>query len=128
MANTTINLRVDKTKIISGICKGVSKAIKNTIKYVAFNSNELHVFWEVDNKSILKTLNDQPRKDSSLSEITQKESVFHSMWLRDNDQSPVSRHPSNGQRLFNIIDVPEDLHITNAKVEWRLTRKYCQNF
>ena len=130
MANTTLSLRVDNTKIISGISKGVNKALENPIKYVAFNSNELHVFWEEDKNTILKTSNSDTNQDGKLPKIHQKKSIFHAMWLRDNDQSPVSRHPSNGhypfavgQRNFNILDVPEDLYITNAKVVFNVKDK-----
>ena len=69
MANTTLSIRVDNTKIISGISKGESKAIKNTIRYVAFNSNELHVFWEEDKERILKTPNSDTTQDGKLPEI-----------------------------------------------------------
>ena len=42
-------------------------------------------------------------------------SVYHTMWLRDNDQSETSKH-ANGQRLFNITDIPKDISIKQAQV------------
>lgn len=38
------------------------------------------------------------------------------IWLRDNCQGPEARHPANGQRLFTILDVPEDVRIAEAEL------------
>jgi gamma-butyrobetaine dioxygenase len=40
---------------------------------------------------------------------------FHAVWLRDNCQDERSRHPGNGQRLFDILDLPADLRLTRAE-------------
>ena len=39
---------------------------------------------------------------------------FHAVWLRDNCQDPQSRHPGNGQRLFDILDLPADIRIAGT--------------
>lgn len=38
------------------------------------------------------------------------------MWLRDNAPDPVSRDPTSGQRLFNIVDLPADTRVTEVTV------------
>ncbi len=40
-----------------------------------------------------------------------KTSRLDALWLRDHCQMPASRDPVNGQRLINVIDIPEDLSI-----------------
>src|SRR3954447_11626477 len=40
---------------------------------------------------------------------------FHAAWLRDNCQDPRCRHPGNGQRLFDILDLPADLRLARAE-------------
>jgi len=42
-------------------------------------------------------------------------SRFHAVWLRDNGGE--SRHPVNGQRLFDVADLPEAVAITAAEVD-----------
>ena len=37
--------------------------------------------------------------------------VFPAIWLRDNCRCAECRHPSNGQRLYEITDLPESLSI-----------------
>lgn len=44
-----------------------------------------------------------------------RRSRLNRIWLRDHCQMPASRNPNNGQRLLNVTDIPEDLHI--AQVE-----------
>ena len=39
---------------------------------------------------------------------------FHAVWLRDNCQDPQSRHPGSGQRLFDILDLPDDIRIAST--------------
>ena len=41
-------------------------------------------------------------------------SRFHAVWLRDNCQDARCRHPGNGQRLFDILDLPADLRLAKA--------------
>lgn len=36
------------------------------------------------------------------------------IWLRDNCQDSQARHAGNGQRLFTILDLPEDVRIAEA--------------
>ena len=40
-----------------------------------------------------------------------KTSRLDALWLRDHCQMPASRDPVNGQRLIDVIDIPEDLSI-----------------
>ncbi|TDQ77702.1 gamma-butyrobetaine dioxygenase [Dongia mobilis] len=40
--------------------------------------------------------------------------VFPAIWLRDNCRCPECRHAGNGQRLYEITDLPEDLAIGAA--------------
>ncbi len=42
-------------------------------------------------------------------------SRLDSMWLRDHCQMPVSRDADNGQRLLNVIDIPEELTIAGVE-------------
>ncbi len=44
-----------------------------------------------------------------------KTSRLDALWLRDHCQMPASRNPDNGQRLFNVIDIPEDLTIAGVE-------------
>jgi gamma-butyrobetaine hydroxylase len=39
---------------------------------------------------------------------------FHAMWLRDNAQDAGTRSPGNGQRLITLLDIPPNVHITQA--------------
>lgn len=41
---------------------------------------------------------------------------FHAAWLRDNALDPETRDPVNGQRLITLVDLPDDLHISDASV------------
>ena len=43
-----------------------------------------------------------------------KTSRLDAIWLRDHCQMPVSRNPVNGQRLLNVIDIPDDLTIAEV--------------
>lgn len=36
------------------------------------------------------------------------------IWLRDNCQDEAARHPANGQRLFTILDLPDEVRILQA--------------
>lgn len=40
--------------------------------------------------------------------------VFPAIWLRDNCLCANCRHPGNGQRVYEITDLPEDLRIAEA--------------
>jgi len=42
-------------------------------------------------------------------------SRLDALWLRDHCQMPTSRNPDNGQRLLNVIDIPEDLTIAGVE-------------
>jgi len=42
-------------------------------------------------------------------------SRLDSLWLRDHCQMPSSRNPDNGQRLLNVIDIPDDLTIAGVE-------------
>ena len=79
---------------------------------------EIHVIWnEVLDHKVGKPITGSIKKKSNNS-LGQLKSIYHAMWLRDNDQGPLSRHPGNGQRLFNIVDIPEDLYIKNASIDF----------
>jgi gamma-butyrobetaine dioxygenase len=39
------------------------------------------------------------------------------IWLRDNAQDAATRHPGNGQRLLTILDLPEDVRVSEARLE-----------
>ena len=43
-----------------------------------------------------------------------KQSRLFSHWLRDHCQMPTSRNPNNGQRLFSVVDIPEETFIEKA--------------
>ena len=96
-------------------CKNVyPKKTDGMINHLEIFPQELHIFWNADfDKSAVesKTFPDENETQSS---NVKMQSIFHAMWLRDNDQGPLSRHPGNGQRLFNIVDIPEDLYIKSA--------------
>ena len=40
-----------------------------------------------------------------------KQSRLFSHWLRDHCQMPTSRNTNNGQRLFSVVDIPEETYI-----------------
>ena len=40
-----------------------------------------------------------------------KQSRLFSHWLRDHCQMPTSRNANNGQRLFSVVDIPEETYI-----------------
>nr|AAR38130.1 gamma-butyrobetaine,2-oxoglutarate dioxygenase, putative [uncultured marine bacterium 578] len=40
-----------------------------------------------------------------------KQSRLFAHWLRDHCQMPTSRNLNNGQRLFNVVDIPEETYI-----------------
>ena len=42
-------------------------------------------------------------------------SRLDALWLRDHCQMPISRNPDNGQRLLNVIDIPENLSIAGIE-------------
>lgn len=42
-------------------------------------------------------------------------SRLDAMWLRDHCQMPASRNTDNGQRLLNVIDIPDDLIIAGVE-------------
>ena len=42
-------------------------------------------------------------------------SRLDALWLRDHCQMPTNRNPDNGQRLLNVIDIPEDLTIAGVE-------------
>ncbi|MBZ8119731.1 TauD/TfdA family dioxygenase [Roseovarius sp. LXJ103] len=42
---------------------------------------------------------------------------FHAIWLRDNALDPATRDPGNGQRLITLGDIPEETHLTEARIE-----------
>ncbi len=41
-------------------------------------------------------------------------SRFPAIWLRDNCQDAEARHAGNGQRLFTILDLPDDIRLAEA--------------
>ena len=43
-----------------------------------------------------------------------KESRIYSHWLRDHCQMPTSINTNNGQRLFSVVDIPEETYIEKA--------------
>ena len=43
-----------------------------------------------------------------------KQSRLFSHWLRDHCQMPTSRNTNNGQRLFSVVDIPEETYIEKA--------------
>ena len=58
-----------------------------------------------------------------------KTSRLDAIWLRDHCHMPVSRNPANGQRLPNVIDIPEDLTIAGVEQlaeRWRNFEPYLE--
>ncbi len=43
--------------------------------------------------------------------------VISSDWLRDNCRCSACRHPGNGQKLYDIVDLPDGLHVATAAVD-----------
>ncbi len=43
-----------------------------------------------------------------------KESRVYTHWLRDHCQMPTSINTNNGQRLFSVVDIPEETYIEKA--------------
>ena len=43
-----------------------------------------------------------------------KQSRLFAHWLRDHCQMPASRNLNNGQRLFSVVDIPEETYIEKA--------------
>jgi len=43
-----------------------------------------------------------------------KESRIYGHWLRDHCQMPTSINTNNGQRLFSVVDIPEETYIEKA--------------
>ena len=43
-----------------------------------------------------------------------KQSRLFAHWLRDHCQMPTSRNLNNGQRLFSVVDIPEETYIEKA--------------
>ncbi|MFM1606323.1 MAG: gamma-butyrobetaine hydroxylase-like domain-containing protein, partial [Candidatus Pseudothioglobus sp.] len=43
-----------------------------------------------------------------------KESRVYGHWLRDHCQMPTSINTNNGQRLFSVVDIPEETYIEKA--------------
>ena len=43
-----------------------------------------------------------------------KESRVYAHWLRDHCQMPTSINTNNGQRLFSVVDIPEETYIEKA--------------
>lgn len=39
---------------------------------------------------------------------------FHAVWLRDNSPDGETRSPANGQRLITVLDLPQELRISDA--------------
>lgn len=94
------------------------------IREFSFDRDELSITWE----------------DAS-------ESRLLAIWLRDHCQMPSSRNPDNGQRLFNITDLPGDIgidrvclddtrlvidfspdgHRTEFDLDWLFSNCYCLN-
>jgi len=44
-----------------------------------------------------------------------RKSQLAAIWLRDHCQMPESRDPISGQRLLNITDIPNDIHIAHVE-------------
>lgn len=40
-----------------------------------------------------------------------------SYWLRDNCRCPACRHPGNGQKLYEVVDFPQDLAVRDATTQ-----------
>ena len=43
-----------------------------------------------------------------------RQSRLFSHWLRDHCHMPTSRNANNGQRLFSVVDIPEETYIEKA--------------
>ena len=43
-----------------------------------------------------------------------KESRLYSHWLRDHCQMPTSIDADNGQRLFSVVNIPQETYIEKA--------------
>lgn len=65
----------------------------SAVTAIVFDSNELTVTWG----------------DGQVSRLD-------ALWLRDHCQMPSSRDQTNGQRLLNVTDIPEDIHIVSAQI------------
>ena len=66
----------------------------SSLRSFKFDRNQLNITWS----------------DGSVSELL-------ALWLRDHCQMPVSRNPSNGQRLINITDIPADIGIADVRLD-----------
>ena len=113
--------KIGNRKVISD-----GKDVKSIVQFIEFKGHELHICW----KAFYDATNAAPKITSKINHsynVSSQEkydrSIFHAIWLRDNDQGPQSRHPLNGQRLFNIVDVPEDIYIANAKLVSGITNR-----
>ena len=42
---------------------------------------------------------------------------FHAIWLRDNALDPETRSAANGQRLITLLDLPEEIRVSEALTE-----------
>ena len=106
--------------------KSDGKDVKSIVQFIEFKGPELHICWKAFNDGTNAAPETTSRMNHSYN-LSSKEkyyrSIFHAIWLRDNDQGPQSRHPLNGQRLFNIVDVPEDIYIVNAKLVSGITNQ-----
>ena len=55
---------------------------------------------------------------------------FGAYWLRDNCRCAQCRHPGNGQKLYQIVDLPAQLAVgiarRTAAIGWRLIRSAAQ--
>ena len=106
-----------------------SRGTHHTIGWIEFKSDELYVFWE-DAEDVhefeLTKVTDQ-KMSQALTPDDKKKSIFHVMWLRDNDQGPLSRHQSNRQRLFSIVDIPEDICIREAKLVFKYVPEHSSS-
>ena len=93
-------------------CKNVyPKKTGGMINHLEIFPQELHIFWNADfDKSAVESKAFPDENETQSSNVKTK-SIFHAMWLRDNDQGPLSRHPGNGQRLFNIVDILNYFHL-----------------
>ena len=102
------------------------RMVKSIVHFIEFKGDELHIFWRDfgDGTSAGPMGTSRVNQSYNLSSKDKyHKSIFHAIWLRDNDQGPQSRHPLNGQRLFNIVDVPEDIYIANAKLVSGITNQ-----
>ena len=46
-----------------------------------------------------------------------RQSILEAVWLRDHCQGEECRHSTNGQRLLNVTDIPEDVSIEKVLLE-----------